>query len=485
MTRRVVSLASVVMIALALGAPPSSVAAKGPRACLRQCRQAKAQCRRAATDVFKSAKVACADRTCVGAARAALKTEKRACTTVLKEECTPCCKSDGVACARLCGDGLVNEAVGETCDPPGPACDARCHLQPLADVTTTYQVTLVPGTTVIDAATVADALVDLGETQVRFRAGADQVRDLQPGAVVIFAGRAIRRVVSVSEVGGEIVVETAAAVLSDAIQEGTLGWRHDVSWSAVAPLVPAVAGLAGRSVVLLPRATLLPQASPSGGLSFEGKVQGFDAKVQLVTGADRIDLVITVTRSAGGKKAMGVKATGHVSNFRHEGDLVYEASSATLVSVRTAGVRGEMNVTWAALGIGDASLDTAVALLNLPLEIPIPFTIGPIPFVLKLKSTLQVVPELSVSKASSGGAFKVMFDSDQGFALDTTGTSGSGSLKASTPSLTGETGSAGFGPVGYAIGVEFPRLELSMFSVTSVFVTVKSYFASLFTPGRR
>jgi len=279
------------------------------------------------------------------------------------------------------------------------------------------------------------------------------------------------------------VLQTTPAVLSDAVQQGMLGWGHDLSWSALAPLAPTVAGLAGRSVLIASRANVLPQASPVGGLSFEGKVQGFDAKVQLVPAADRLDLTITATRSAGGKKAMGVKATGFVSNFRHEGDLVYQASSATLVSVRTTGIRGEMNVTWAAVGIGDPSLDSAVALLTLPLEIPIPFTIGPIPFVLKLKSTLQVVPSLDTSKASSGGAFKVTFDSDQGFALDTTGATGSGSLKASDPTLTGETGSAALGPVGYAIGVEFPRLELSMLGVTSVFVTVKSYFASLFTPG--
>jgi hypothetical protein len=483
MRTRIVLLAALV-VTVALAPPPRAAAAKASRSCVRQCRQARAQCRRAAAESFRATKNACADGACVAAARAALRTEKRNCAAVARTECTPCCRGGGIACARLCGDGLVNVEAGETCDPPGPACDARCRLRPLADVVTTYDVTYAPGTAVVDAATVTDALLELGETHVRFRASAAQVRDLQPGAVVLFAGLAVRRVVSVSETGGEIVVETAPAALSDAIAEGTLGWGHDVSWGALAPvLAPRVAGLAGRSVVLSPAATFRPHASPLGGLSFEGKVQGFDAKVQLVPGADRLDLTITVTRSAGGKKAMGAKAVGFVSGFRHEGDLVYQASSATLVAVRTAGIHGEMNVTWAAVGVGDASLDSAVALLVLPLEIPIPFSIGPIPVVLKLKANLQVVPELGISKASSGGAFQVTFDSDQGFSLDPAGASGAGALKGSAPALAGDTGSAGFGPVGYAIGVEFPRFELSMLGVTSAFVTVKSYFASLFTPG--
>jgi hypothetical protein len=471
------------VLSLALATPPAD-AAKAPRVCLRQCRQAKSQCQRAAKDTFASAKAACGDAACLGAAKAALRGEKKACATALKAECAPCCKGGGIACARLCGDGLVNEDAGEACDPPGPACDARCQLQPLADVTTTFEATLTPGTTVIDAGTLAAELIELGDAQARFRPSADQVRGLPPGAVVIFAGRAVRRVVSVTETADEIVVATAPAVLSDAIQQGTLGWTHDLSWSAVAPaLAPTVSTLAGRSVVLPPGSFLMPQASPLGALSFEGKIQGFDAKVQLVPGTDRLDLAITATRSAFGKKALGVKATGFISTFRHEGVVVFDASTATLVSVRTIGGRGEMNVTWAALGVGDPSLDSAVSLLNMPLEIPIPFAIGPIPFVLKLKAVLQVVPELSISKASSGGAFKVTFDSDQGISLDTTGATGTGGLKASAPTLTGDTGSAGFGPVGYAIGVEFPRFELSMLGVTSVFVTVKSYFASLFTPG--
>jgi len=49
--------------------------------------------------------------------------------------------------------------------------------------------------------------------------------------------------------------------------------------------------------------------------------------------------------------------------------------------------------------------------------------------------------------------------------------------------VTGETVSAGMGPVGFALGVEFPRFEISVLGVTSVVVSLKTYSSSQFTPG--
>jgi hypothetical protein len=103
---------------------------------------------------------------------------------------------------------------------------------------------------------------------------------------------------------------------------------------------------------------------------------------------------------------------------------------------------------------------------------------------LKLVGILQVVPELAVPDASSGGSFVVKFRSDQGFNFTSAGPKPDAKLEsADIGQGTGETISAGWGPVGMGVGVEFPRIELSVFDMGTAFITLKTYSTSYFTPG--
>lgn len=76
--------------------------------------------------------------------------------------------------------------------------------------------------TVADNATVADAATVAREFRggdadgtLRFGPGASQLKDLKPGVVLAVEGVALRTVESVSESGGEIVIRTGDATLSD------------------------------------------------------------------------------------------------------------------------------------------------------------------------------------------------------------------------------------------------------------------------------
>jgi hypothetical protein len=90
---------------------------------------------------------------------------------------------------------------------------------------------------------------------------------------------------------------------------------------------------------------------------------------------------------------------------------------------------------------------------------------------------------LSVDQASSGGNYKLTFDTDQGLDVSRSSQTPFSNVRNVDIGVVGETVSAGFGPVAFALGIEFPRFEISVFGTTSAFITLKSYSTSQWTPG--
>jgi hypothetical protein len=394
-------------------------------------------------------------RSCRAEAKQGLRDGRRACGREHRERCLSCCTAGGGACGQ-------RRDVG---------------LRP------TYDVTYNEGTALVDEATMRDRLLGRSEDGITFRfaAATEAVRQLVPGQVVIFASTALRRVTAVSDTGAEIVVDTEPATLADAVRRGTFGWTYGVAWDQVGPAALADAvPLAGRSVAAARRAGFTPQAILA---TYSGNLLGWDVEFGLGPGPGRLDITLTASRSLAGTKVAGVSGTGWISGFTDEVLLTYEESTPQRMTRNVIGLEGEMELEWHAFKPNDQGL-TEIAQFTLPVKLPITFLVGPVPVTISVGASLQVVPELRVDGASSGGKFKVTFRSDQGFSIDDAVQSPSGTLHAHTAAQTGETGSAGWGVVGFGLGVEFPRLSVSLFGDTAMaFVTLKTYTASLFTPG--
>jgi hypothetical protein len=351
----------------------------------------------------------------------------------------------------------------------------------------TFDVTLTDQAVVLDDAT-AEAFLGATDDQseLRFKGSAAAAKALKPGQVVVVPGELGRKVASVRESNGEIVVATTEATLGEIVKTGTVSWKKQILWnelpqetytSAVDPLLGLVATVDGR----VPD-RLAPLSAPSG-MNFEGKVQGFDVKYTLSPTPDRLNMTLVASKSVGGKKVMAVSGTGYINNFTQETILTYEQSTPERMVARTTGLEGEMELKWAAFRFGTQDL-TEVTSFQLPVELPIRFAVGPIPVKLGIKAVLQVVPELSVPQSSSGGSFKVRYNSEQGFAIENELSNPVGKLEKADIGVSGETVTAGDGPAGFGLGVEFPRLELAILGPTAVaFITVKTYSKGLWTPG--
>lgn len=392
----------------------------------------------------------------------------------------------GALLLSACGGGvdIDPDGVGQPGDGP-------------ADLETTYEVSYTDGTTLIDNEAAEAQLISVSEDGRTFRfRPTDQLRALTPGEVAIFGGVGFGRVSTVRDEGGELVVETTEATLADAIDDGDIGWSYPVRWDQLpaASYRHAAETMATAFAAQTPQPAMLAVARPdvrpvmvlaedglTEGLTYSGSVQGFDVTVSLKPTAERLNIDLKATRALPAGTKMEATVTGWVSGFTQETFLKYEDSSPTEMTSTALGVESELELKWAAAKLGEAF--TEVTSFKLPVSLPIPFAIGPIPVIVSVGANLQVVPELSVDDASSGGSYKIKYRSDQGFEINGSSQSGIGKLLSSDIGVSGETVSAGWGVVAFALGVEFPRLEISFFGTTSAFITLKTYSTSQWTPG--
>jgi hypothetical protein len=218
--------------------------------------------------------------------------------------------------------------------------------------------------------------------------------------------------------------------------------------------------------------------APVQTISFAGKIQDWDVNFKLTPSATRLDIDVSAKYQMGAAEAL-VTGKGWISTFVQESLVTFEESKPEKMWVKSLGLSSEMELKWAALTPGAETL-TKIASFSIPAELPFPIQVGPIPVLLKLKAALQIVPELRVDQASSGGSYKVSYTSDQGFGVENNLLGELGQLHKVSVGQSGETGSAGWGPVGLGFGIEFPRLEVTILGQTIAFVTIKTYSTSLF-----
>lgn len=388
-----------------------------------------------------------------------------------------------IICTPLPTRAASSNASNELHNPAAPTAAFTVFLPSIQSAPsptaprTTYDVTYNDNTVVLDDATVASSLLAISDDQttLRFRAATPSIATLQPGQVLLVSGVALRKVTHVASENNELVVQTTDATLPDAIQEGTVGIAQSVQWDKVSQ-ADFPTQITGADGAVLHRVDSSPVLAASE-IGFTGNIQGWEVTLKLQPVPGRLNITLKATQTVGAAKA-AISGVGWVSDFSQSTNMRFDKGTASFVDVRTIDVQGEMELKWSAIA-PNGELNSTVSFV-IPAEIPIPTRIGPIPATLKLKASLQIVPVMLVSQASSGGSFKATYSSDQGFSVQANTLVPDGQLKDSTLGVSGETVSAGFGPVGFGVGLEFPRIELAFFGNTQVFITTKAFANGFF-----
>jgi hypothetical protein len=406
--------------------------------------------------------------------------------------------------AAACGDPTRPRGSAQPRADGGPASatgEGRGPVGAGADAATTFEgVRLADRAVTIDAAAVRSGLRGDDGTVFRFAVGTPGIDKLGAGSVALFADRAVRRVAAVRARGDEVVVDTTAAKLNDLVRDGTVGFSAPVRWGDIprATFREAAArtGLSARGDLsartgrsargdpsaragLSGRAVVTAAYEPGGEMSFSGKLQGFDVNLKLEPTAGRLGFEMEAKRANA-----RLTAKGSISNFIQEVRFRYEHGENTLVQANVLGLKGDAEVTWAAVGHGSPGLDTKVVRIKLPFEVPIPISVAGIPFVLKVSSAMRFVPAMT-KDSSSGGSWKLSYHSDHGFKQAAALPAGSAKLHGATAGLGSvKTVTAGYVPVGIGYGWEFPRLELGIAGLgTFAGLSLDSYASGEWTPG--
>jgi hypothetical protein len=383
-----------------------------------------------------------------------------------------------VSAASVLAAALVLAGCSSPVGPHGGA-PGTGSSTPAPSPGTTYQgVSFTDNTVVLDAAAVRNGLHSEDGVTYRFAPGTPGLAALRPGRVVLMSGKALRKVTTVASEGGETVVGTTAAQLNEAIRTGTVGWSQPVNWSQVPRSAYQKAAL---DAGLHPRAFEAAWVRPLGSapIGFKGEVSGFEVELNLTpTPGGSLDFDMSAGRSN-----ISVAAKGSISSFVSESELRYNAATAQLFTSTVRGLKGDASLEWHAIGVGSA-FDNDTPSFTLPFSVPIPIEVGPLPMILTVKSAIRFAPVL-VAQSSSGGSFKVSYDSDFGFQLASSKAVPQSTVRSTSATLGDkETVTAGFQPVGFGWGWQFPRLELSLAGTgTYAGLSFDTYMAGEFTPG--
>ena len=384
--------------------------------------------------------------------------------------------------------GLAVVACGGSAPTPALPAD-------VAGLSTRFEdVTFQPDVQLIEPAALAPAIRQAETTGsglvLHLDPSAAGVSALQAGQTVLLGPAGPRHIESVASEGGSTVVTTTPAPLGAVIRDGTLGWTYGVSWDELPASAWAGANGAGLELAsvgdLDPRILAELAAVKGTELRFAGKVKGFDVELKFVPRPDKLDFEFSAAKSN-----VKVAAKGFIGEFVQQTVIEYDAGEATLIETTDKGLKGEATVEWSAFQVGNEASEDDVVALDIPLELPIPFQVGPIPMTMKIKAVARIVPAFN-GEASSGGSFKLTYDSEHGFTSNGADVTPVAKVVNFAADLgEKETVTASALPSGFAFGFEFPRLELSLGNPllggagleTYAFLTMYQYANGMFTPG--
>lgn len=222
-------------------------------------------------------------------------------------------------------------------------------------------------------------------------------KDPKVGEVILVEGKLLRKVKSISRNGGDLVVETEDAALTDAIENGEIAWEVTPEWSNATELK-----FDGVTVMKLP-----PHFTEAieHTISFGGIDHKITIEPKLVNGKiNSCDFTFVMAKKIGGKATAAFTAKGTVTL----------PSQSTLIKIKEGkleefksfnkGIQADLELSLSAAGStsGEHSLELPGIALSIPIRfIPTPSGPIPLPIPVSIDIGIQFVTKMTVPDASS------------------------------------------------------------------------------------
>lgn len=351
--------------------------------------------------------------------------------------------------------------------PSDAAADAAAAAAASVDAPPSYvyDVAYKPGVVIVDQATVSASLLDMSDDGATFTfdAAAKGIDQLQPGAVVLIWGLALRKVTTVDTQGATVVVQTDPAALTDAIQDGTIKWDQTVDFTA---------GGSGNFV----NASSTGGTDDGGGVAMQkfavslkpgeesvtAKVGDYDYKLTFKPTPGRLAVEIEITRKDSGLE-LSVSAKGFVNKFRTNANITIAGGETTSAAMSNDSVVGEMNLSFTA-GKPTNADSSGQTILKIPFsfKIPIPMP-GGFPAFVQVQAGFAITMALTSTNASAAGSYVIPFHGSAGFQLPSGAAdpSPSGSMEAD-PKIGADTTTTSLGVSAMGVQVGFPHISLGI-----------------------
>ena len=319
-----------------------------------------------------------------------------------------------------------------------------------------------------------------------FSKNADGVEDLKPGTVVLFETHSLRKIKNVATDGGKLIVETEFAKLTDYFKDAKINYSTPINWGESTAANTSM-------TVGQPIATMIKPLSLQGGgvteqeaiasvgeaglhVQMEKEINGWKVGFILSPEAGN-KLKVKINAEKG--NVCSIVAEGFISSFTSNMNIEISNSETSAFSYRNDGIEGELEVKFAAVGLG-----SEIAIIQIPAKIERTILVnGIIPVTLRLKANLKILPEVAVG-SSSQVSMKLKYNSNTGFDFDGSAMNPIGSITGDSPEQTGDCNTATPAIAGMGVNVEFPRFEVGVFGNLVVpYLLLSTNYSSYLSTG--
>lgn len=362
----------------------------------------------------------------------------------------------------------------------------RAHLVGAGE--TTWDVEYSDDTIVVDGDTVSAALTSTDDQAYTFDTAALDGADISlvQGAVVLLAGRALRRITSVESDGDHTVATTEPASLSEAIDSGTVGWDVPIefgfdqfvtaaqaSGTSMRPHEVRAAGVGGVRLAGIAMRTDEGDVIPvtAGSAEVDIKVNADDGNVEwtygqdgnkyqfrLTSRGDAVDILVVVSRESGGDSTMAFRAEGSMGAMRSVAANEFADGQLDSSTVDLRQLASDLDLSLSVAGAGTAPVDFTVPVPMLTYT----WLVGPVPVTMDI--TTEIIGKVDAqANASATAEASFGYRGDVGLAFEGAQVSSSGATDVARMDPEPADSAAAMGlDVDAQFGVAFPHVSLSI-----------------------
>jgi hypothetical protein len=352
-----------------------------------------------------------------------------------------------------------------------PASSIWLNPSPTKDTAKVFDVTYTPETVTFTADEVKHSLkkiTDDGATYT-FDASSSTVKKLHTGSIMLLSNYALARVTSATTEPGVVTVKTEPAAITDAISDGNIEASQNIDFASLqSAYVTAPEGFI--PVVPIVRAAMFESPFAPAPTKFSLKVDPFVYTIGFTPAPGQMNIEMTISDSTAD---LTFKVKGYIKNYQSLMKMVISKRKMTNLDFNNSGLDCNFELSWSAASTVAGPMNKISKWTDFLKEHPalkafafkIPFAVGPIPMALNISAGIIFTPAFTSKNTLLKGSLNVHYSGSAGFKATTGTVQPVGTITQATQK-DAEMQLISLGPIGFRVGVEFPRLELGLGGMT-------------------